>query len=334
MKLDVEQARAVIAAVQDPGLTHDRALAIAKLSGNRGLIRKAISYGKQADEERLAEALLSAAQHRASAADENYHFAAVRDAAEKLTASLDVLTDPANHALEDVKARIALFTPGRVHGTVTGYVIVGGNSGGFAFGEPVFWLNLARFPSPLLAKTILAHELYHAVQGLAAGLAPQSEAAKKCLAAMPEADSLTRLYDSLREEGTASYVGDVLALPADDAGVKTDRDKAQRGINLVKRSTTLLALSTHAIVSHSTIAYDDIYALGFYGDEILYSLGYVMSRAIASEQGNAAVAELIDKPGAAMILRYAGLKGYGQSKDMPALDAETLDWAKRLAGCG
>ncbi len=334
VRLDVEQARAVLAAVRNPALTHDQAIAIARLAGNQGLIRKVISYHRPADEERLAEALLAAAQHRASDVDVDYHFADVRDAADKIGPVLDALADPANHALDAVKARIALFTPPRVRGEAAGYLIVGGNSGGFAFGEPVFYLNLARFPSALLARTILSHELYHAVQGLAQGLNPASAASKACLAAVPEAATLTQLYDSLREEGTASYVGDVLALPADDPEVKTDRDHAQRGINLISRSVTLLGLSTHALVSKSAVSYDDIYALGFYGDEILYSLGYVMTRAIAKEQGDPAVADLIDKPGAALVIRYAALAGYGKSKDVPALDPETIDWAKRLAACG
>ena len=98
-------------------------------------------------------------------------------------------------------------------------------------------------------------------------------------------------------------------------------------------SVTLLALSTHALTSASNIAYDDIYGLGFYGDEILYSLGYVMVRAIVRDAGEAAVAELIGQPGAALILRYAGLKGYGKG-GAPALDPRTLDWARRLAVCG
>lgn len=333
VKLDVEQARAVLAAVRDPGLTRARALEIAKLPGNQGLIRKAHSYGRPADDALLAEALLAAAQRRASEVDAYFRFTDVRDAADRIAPVLDVLADPASGALDEVRARIARFTPARVTGRVTGYLVVGGTSGGFAFGEPEFFLNLARYPSAGLAKTILAHELYHGVQGLAAALRPQRDASKACLAKMPEAKELGQLYNSLIEEAGASYVGDVLALPADDAGAKADRDRAQRGVNLVSRSVTLLGLSTHSLARNGPAAYDDIYALGFYGDEILYSLGYVMMRAIAKEAGDGAVAELIDQPGAALITRYAGLAGYGRDKAIPALDAPTVAWAKRIAAC-
>lgn len=332
VKVDAEAARAVLAAVRNPALTETEALAIARLPGNQGLIRKVRSYNRPADDNRLAEALLAAARHRASAEDANYKFAAVRDAADKIAPVVEALADPAS--LAGVQARIALFTPGRVKGAAAGYLIAGGPAGGFAFGEPEFYLNVARFPAASLARVIMAHELYHGVQGLAMELRPASAAAKACLAKMPEAENLGNLFASLQQEGMASYVGDVLALPAGDLDAKTARDKAQRGVDLVERSVTLLALSTHALTSGSAIAYEDIYGLGFYGDEILYSLGYVMVRAIAKEGGNAAVAELIDQPGAAFVMRYVSLANYGKGKDAPEIDPVTVTWAKRLAECG
>jgi hypothetical protein len=48
-------------------------------------------------------------------------------------------------------------------------------------------------------------------------------------------------------------------------------------IALLKRSVTSLDLSVHGIVS-SKIDYEQIYALGFYDEEILYALGYVMAK--------------------------------------------------------
>lgn len=332
VRLDAESARAVLAAVRNPALTREQALAIARLPGNQGLIRKVKSYNRPADENRLAEALLAAAQHRASDVDADYKFADVRDNADKIAPVVEALADPAS--LTGVQARIALFTPPRVAGKAMGYLIVGGTSGGFAFGEPEFYLNIARFPVPSLARIIMGHELFHGVQGLALGLKPQSAAAKACLAKIPEAANLEQLFGSLRDEGMASYVGDVLALPIDDLAAKPDRDRAQRRVNMVGSSITLLGLSTHALTTGSTIAYEDIYGLGFYGDEILYSLGYVMVRAIAAEQGNAGVADLIDQPGAAMIARYLSLASYGKSKAAPALNPVTVIWAKRLAACG
>ncbi len=41
------------------------------------------------------------------------------------------LNDPQLHLLDAVKARIAAFTPATMSGRVTGYLVVGGTSGGF-----------------------------------------------------------------------------------------------------------------------------------------------------------------------------------------------------------
>lgn len=335
VKLDVEAARAVLAAVRNPALTPDQARAIASLPGNQGLIRKIKSYGRQADEPLFVEALLAAAQHRQNDADKNFRFAAVRDSADKIAAVLAELTDPARHTLDDVQRRIALFAPPGLSGRVTGYMIVGGTSGGFAFGEPEFFLDLAHFPQAALATTITEHELYHAVQALAAAAYKPALADKQCRTAVPGASRLDFLFQSLMEEGTASYVGDVLALPDNgDPAIKTARDRLTHGLGLLHRNATLLELSVHAMTTSSSLSDDDIYAIGFYDDEILYPLGYAMARAISDELGPGAVADLIGKPGALFVVRYASLKSYGKDSKVPKLDDETVRYAQALAACG
>ena len=335
VKLDVEAARAVLAAVRNPALTRDQALAIAALRGNQGLIRKIRSYGRQADEALFAEALLAAAQHRQSDADKNFRFAAARDSADTIGLVLTQLTDPARNTLDAVHRRIALFAPPGLNGNVAGYMIVGGTSGGFAFGEPEFFLDLAHFPQAALATTITEHELYHAVQALAAATYKPGPTTGPCRAAIPGATRLAFLFQSLMEEGTASYVGDVMALPDNgDPAIKTARDRLTHGLGLLHRDATLLELSVHAMTTSSSLSDDDIYAIGFYDDEILYPLGYAMTRAISDELGPGAVADLIGKPGAMFVARYASLKSYGKDPKAPKLDDETVRYAQALAACG
>ncbi|TFI59459.1 hypothetical protein E2493_04510 [Sphingomonas parva] len=330
--LDAESARGVLKALANPALTREEALALARLPGNAGLIRKVLSYDRPADEAKLADALLAAAKGGSGGdVDANYRFVGVRDNAAAIGETLDYLADPA--ILADVRTRILAFTPARVRGEVGGYLIAGGTSGGFAFDEPKFYLNVAMFPSAPLARTILAHELYHGVQQLAAASRKPAAGAAACRAKLPGGANLARLFDSLLQEGAASYVGDVLALPAGDAPVEEARKRSQRGVNMIGRSVTLLRLSTHALATDPEADYDAIYGLGFYGDEILYPLGYVMARAIVAEGGDAALAELIDRPGAEFVTRYAALKAYG-GKDAPALDKATLERARALAACG
>lgn len=335
LTIDASAARAVLDALERPTLDHDRALAIARLPGNQGLIRKAQSYGRAADDESFAAALIAAARNDDKAPDpSNFAFARVRPHIAQLRQVLADLENPATGLIDAAKRRIARYTPDGLDTAITGYFVVGGTSGGFAFGDPQFFLNLDYFPDAVLAATILEHELYHAVQGAAAPSKARLAAVTKCLARAGAPAHADDLFASLMQEGTASSVGDVLALPKDAKGsVADERRKFARNVSLISRSVTLLELSSHGLATHA-VAYDDIYALGFYGDEILYSLGYVMAKAIEREQGPGAIATLIRDPtGALFVNAYRGLKGYGKSADAPALRPKTLALARAMAVC-
>jgi hypothetical protein len=339
VSVDATTARALLAGLGDARLTSDRARAIAALPGSRGLIRKARSYGRPASDTTFAAALLAAAHGDTAAPDPSrFGFGSVRARAAQNVAVLDRLEDPVRGLVGQVRARIARFTPPDLAGAVTGRLVVGGTSGGFAFGEPEFFLNVDRFRSATLAATIMQHELYHAVQALAraARTADATAATRRaaCLAAVPHADVLSQLFNSLQDEGTASLVGDVLALPpgVDDV-TNAERASVARNVGMVARSVTQLELSVHGLTTGADVSYDDVHALGFYGDEVLYALGYVMARAIAQEQGDAAVAALAGGPGAAFVARYVRLKRYG-SDAAPALRAGTIRTAEQVAACG
>lgn len=333
--IDSSAAKATLDALDNPDLTLDQARAVARLPGNQGLIRKAINYGRVADETSFATALVAAAHGNDTAPDPSrFQFVLVRQHAAALRKTMAALEDPANGLIDNAKRRIALFTPANVTATISGYLVVGGTSGGFAFGDPSFFLNLDYFPDAVLAATVLQHEMYHAVQGAARPAPAVTDARKQCLTRIGMPAHMDDLFDSLWVEGTASAVGDVLALPRDAGGlVGEERKKVQLSVNRVSRSVTLMELSTHAVATEA-LDFDSIYELGFYGDEILYALGYVMAKAIEQEQGPAAIAELSRiSSGAAFIDRYRQLAAYGKSASAPAIGPKTLDWAKRMAAC-
>ena len=336
LSIDASAAKAVLDALESPSLTLNQARAIAKLPGNQGLIRKAIRYGRAADDASFAAALVAAAQGDDKAPDPSkFAFGRVRPHIAQLRRVLADLENPATGLIDAAKRRIALYAPAGIDVAITGYLVVGGTSGGFAFGDPQFFLNLDYFPDAVLATTVLEHELYHAVQGTAAPNEARQAAIKQCLTQVKAPEHIDELFQSLMVEGMASAVGDILALPKDATGpVADERRKFARNVGMISRSVTLLELSTHALATQG-IAYDDIYELGFYGDEILYSLGYVMAKAIEREQGAGAIAlQLRDPTGAAFINSYRGLKAYGTSADAPALGAKTLAWAKQIEVCG
>lgn len=334
VRIDASAAEAVLTAVSDPNLTRHRALAIARLPGNEALIRKGRSYGLKVDEHTFARALLSTAQGRPDRDDRYLSFDRVRADAQRIQAALAVLQAPSSKTSERVRARIASFSPSALEGAVTGYFVVGGSAGGFAFSEPEFFLNLAYFPSAPLAATIMEHEMFHAVQNMALAANPKTAEGRSCAARVANADRLAALFDPLMKEGTASYVGDLLALPeAGDAELQKERAEFARKVERIGRSVTLLSLSTHAAATGAPIADDDVYALGFYGDELLYPLGYLMAQAIVEELGNSVIGSLIRKPGAVFIDHYIRLKNYGSDK-APKLGPIVEQAARRLAICG
>lgn len=330
--IDDRAVRAVLKAVTNPALTRDEAMAVARLPGNEGIIAKIRSYHITADEGTLADALVAAAEGKIAPPEDVYQFIGVRDNAERIAHTLEQLDDPSLHLIDQVKVRIARFTPTQVHGRVSGYLIAGGPAGGFSFGKPEFFLNLARYPSPLIAQTILEHELYHGLQGLARVDSPQNKV-KACLAKLSGGAHLAEFLIDLYDEGTATYVGDVLSLPiGDDPITEEQRKHLESNIAMLKRSATILDLSVHGIVS-SKINFEQIYALGFYGDEFLYALGYIMTKAIDAERGSQAVADLMGAPASGFITTYVALARYGSNKE-PRLGDETVAWAKKAQACG
>lgn len=333
--VDASAAKAVLTALLDPALTMAEAMRIAALPGNQGLIRKARSYGRPGTDELFANALIAAARHDDAAPDPAaFRFGRVRDHGAQIRTTLAQLEYPASDLLTGVKARIAQFTPASVGGQLTGHLVLGGTSGGFAFGGPEFFLNLDRFPSAELATIIMQHELFHAVQGAARASKKSSAATEACTAKIPHGTDLTRLFNSLEMEGSAMLVGDLAVMKAaTDAASENIRVKALRNVELADQSITLLELSVHGLNSGAQVSYDDIHALGFYGNEVLYGLGYVMARAIVAEEGTGAVADLTGKPGALFVQRYRNLKSYGKSEAVPLLKAETLHSAEQLAAC-
>ena len=80
--------------------------------------------------------------------------------------------------------------------------------------------------------------------------------------------------------------------------------------------------------------FDDVYALGFYVPEPLYKVGYVMAKAIATDEGPQGLAAFLNQPGYSFVERYAALPRYGKDRDHPPLGPNTLQAVRMLkAGC-
>jgi len=340
--LDTQSARAVLGALANPALTRAEALAIAGLPGNTGLIRKAISYHVAATQETFADALVASAHsnpiHTPTA--DSLGFDGLKPNAAALT---DLITRIETHPREFqawVIDRVRIFSPPDAAMTIHGYLIAGGTSGGFAFGEPEFYLNLNYFNEFEPARVVLAHELYHAVQAAYSvenddrWLKPESRTPGG-RAHQQMCANLASLLANLYQEGTASYIGDPLLLDADAGPLSTKlRKEFQDGLNNLSAHRTLLELSIIGLQAKIPVPYDEVYSLGFYVPEPLYKVGYVMARAIAADDGSQGLAAFLDQPGYLFARRYMQLPLYGKDRDHPALGPNTVKALSLLeSGC-
>jgi hypothetical protein len=234
--------------------------------------------------------------------------------------------------------RIALFTPKGADLHLQGYVIAGGDGGGYAFGGTDFYLNVGRIDEFILAKSVTTHELYHAVQGSFA-------TDRGTLGELPPPDDIphTRqaclrmehLFASLYGEGSATYVADISLLDQvhSEAGLRQKADLTD-GIQHVKWSASLLEMSILSLDAKEPMSYDDVYDVDFFGHGVLYNVGYVMARDIAEQDGPQGLAVYLKRPPYEFVLGYTKLAAYGKDKDHPLLGPNTIAAAERLAkGC-
>jgi hypothetical protein len=56
-------------------------------------------------------------------------------------------------------------------------------------------------------------------------------------------------------------------------------------LNNLSAHRTLLELSVVGLQAKISVPYDDVYSLGFYVPEPLYKVGYVMAKAISTDDG-------------------------------------------------
>lgn len=339
VRINTEAAYAVMDAVVDPDLTREKALQIARLSGNVALRKKIETYGQIASEEAFATALVGVAKAPASVSDtgnDRFGFSKIkRDHANILMTLRSITTDPENFS-GWVRSRVASFAPESLVGTATGYILAGGPSAGFAFDDAAFYLDIGRFAGDLkAARAVTAHELYHSVQVMAVKqrgrpvvqwwdeteAQPLSGDARRCYAT-------DAFFGRMMTEGTASFVGDVTALDINDgAASKFQKERFERGLGRIDRHIALLELATIGLTVDQPISFDDAYLLGFHQDENLYFLGFAMTRAIVRERGSMIISQLISEPGSAFVRAYMSLAAYGREEDVPRLRPHTEVWA-------
>ena len=327
--IDTSAGEADLTALQNSLLTYEEALKIAKMPGNQGIIQKENEFKIPVNAETFANALVAAARGRkvTDPAEAALYFEKMKPKAEQLLALTRAITASPQAFKESIEKRIALFTPPGSEIHLQGYIVAGGDGGGYAFGDTKFYLNLLFNDDMAVAKTVTTHELYHAVQG--------AFAHERIRASEKPCENTAQLFVNIYEEGSAMEVEDssTLAQSHSESAARQLADIGE-GLAHLHNSAMLLELSIAGLNADKAVPYDDVYAVGFHGHGVLYDIGYGIARAIVESDGPRGLAVFLKQPAYKFALRYTQLSSYGADEDHPKLGLNTVDALNRLAsGC-
>lgn len=331
--MDTGAAKAALVALNNPALSHGEAIRVAKMPGNQGTIRKLNEFKIPATTETFARALYAAAHGEkvVDPAETNFFFDVVKSKDAQLLELIKTIETNPKDFQADIEKRIAMFTPAKANISLHGYVVAAGDGGGYAFGDTDFYLNVGIIDELVVAKTVVTHELYHAVQGAYA----HDRDTPNGVASNPTCAATAKLFANLYEEGSAVYVEDIslLASAHSASGLRQEADLTD-GIKQVRGSAALLEMSVASLAARNPVPYDMVYGVGFYGHAILYNIAYIMAKAIVDNGGPSALTSLLKEPAYDFILQYAKLPKYGIDADHPKLGPNTIEMANELAnGC-
>ena len=329
VKLHTEDARATLRAIDSPELTLEQARLVAQMSGNQAALRKLHEFHLTTTTDDFATALYDVAHNKALTDREKpllLDRAKSREAEIRL--ALDQIDNDRPAFEKRIEERIQRYSPADANVGLEGYVLAAGDGAGYTFGGSNFYINLGIVDDVAYQTIVTTHELYHAVQGVYRPKRTVNFAKGSC-------KNIAQLFSNVYEEGSANYVEDVpLILALHSADILQAQQDFTSGLKEIRFSATLLDLSVTALQGPSPVDYDEVYAEGFYGHGILYSIAYVMVRDVAEEYGDEGVTALLQQPPHRLVLRYTSLKKYGTDPAHPKLGANTVAAAHMLeSGC-
>ena len=338
VSVDTASARAVLQALENPALTYEQAMVVAKLDGNQGMIKEMKELGEAETDEQFARALVAAAHGQAASTpiEEGYDFPRVKANAAN---ELKIVKEIEEEFQKQISDAIRPYTPPVVAVPLRGFVVAGGDGGGYAFGGTDFYLNLLNSDDVLYSRQTLIHEAFHGVQGAAY---QEDTAHWKKENAKPAdvvrgqfCSDAAELFMDLRNEGTAMFVGSDEPLK-DSQGATGKRIYAEfvYYTGHVSDSAALLEVSIASMEAPVPVPLKTVYGVDFFGKGVAYYLGNAITSAIAEQDGPAGVAKVLQQPGYEFVLRYTRLSSYGKDRTHPRLGENTVRAAQLLHdGC-
>ncbi|MEN0652946.1 MULTISPECIES: DUF5700 domain-containing putative Zn-dependent protease [Hyphobacterium] len=239
-----------------------------------------------------------------------------------MEASLTPLRADPDALMAPACERLAAYVPAGYDTPLQSVFVMGVNSAGFAFGDPVLYIGFHRMHDDLPAlELVLVHELYHGAQG---AMRPVPEGLEEALS---ETDWRALEYLNYGYlEGSATWVANPADFEGDGEMLAYFQDRLERGVGERANLFTLFEASLYQLANDPTTDPRRHYFAGFTGDERNYNVGYIIAREIEAHYGRERLAGVMRESPTAFYRLYAEAEG----RSGPALSASFIAILDRL----
>jgi hypothetical protein len=223
------------------------------------------------------------------------------DTLDAMEAALAALRADPDALMAPACERLSAYVPAGYDTPLQSVFVMGVNSAGFAFGDPVLYIGFHRMHDDLPAlELVLVHELYHGAQG---AMRPLPEGLQE---AMSETDWRALQYLNYGYlEGSATWVADPASFEGDGEMLTYFRDRLERGLGERGNLFTLFEASLYQLANDPTTDRRRHYFAGFTGEERNYNVGYIIAREIEANYGRERLAEVMRESPTAFYRLYA-----------------------------
>lgn len=253
----------------------------------------------------------------------------------KLIARLKLSKDSFTNEIAD---RISNYTPDTLPAQeLRAYLLLGGTATGFVIGDAgAFCVALQFFGTDFEGlKTIMVHELYHAVQQAGQNLR------EKTLTDKPNYNTKATyfLIYNLWSEGTAENLGDFSLIKNPGKYSKAQQENQKKNAERLLVNFRLTELMIYKMYTDSNARYSPVYSIGFSPvyEEASYSVGAEIARKLERFLGKEALSNLVVQDPLDFITAYINLYHehpkevpYQFDKSTEAIIEKLVRWRNRI----
>lgn len=312
INIDIQSAKSITSLLSQKTVSDQQLDQSSKLYGNQQLIQKVKGYSGSG-EDIFKSTLKEIIQTGTIKGVDPYNWKKVKSSLGETKQLLSVIS--ANKALfgTEIAKLIQPYTAPSLQVSVRAYFLVGGGSLGFTIGsDNTFNVALHTIGNDLDGlKLLIAHELYHSIQGAGQQTRQKLQAEKPTY---NEKATYALIYN-LWSEGSANFVGDfkTITKPKSFSAEQIAIDKKNSA--RIRTSFYLLETILYRCYKDTTVKYQQLYNIGFTTefDEVFYSVGNEMAKQLLSHKGSSVLANLVNSDPLLFMQEYIAL--YQGTKD-------------------